>query len=69
MQAVRRGVGITYTVRDYFTEDIRSGAIVAAYPEPGCGAFYVLTAEGTVRPAVKTFLKWLRSKAEPQTKT
>jgi LysR family glycine cleavage system transcriptional activator len=67
MQAVRRGVGITHTVRDYFTQDIRSGAVVAAYPEPAFGAFYVLTAEGTVRPPVKTFLDWLKSKAGPRT--
>ncbi len=63
MQAVRRGAGITLTVRNYFTDDIRSGTVVAAYPEPASAAFYVLTAPGAVRPAVKTFLSWLRRKA------
>ena len=66
MQAVRRGVGITHTVRDYFTEDIRSGAVIAAYPEPAFGAFYVVTAQGALRPSVKTFLNWLRRKAETE---
>ncbi len=63
MQAVRRGAGITLSVKDYFAEDLRSGTLVAAFPEPASAAFYLLTAPGPVRPAVQTVLKWLRSKA------
>ncbi len=63
MQAVRRGAGVTHTVKDYFTDDIRSGTVVAAHPEPAFAVFYVLTAQDVVRPAVTTFLKWLSQRA------
>ncbi len=67
MQAVRRGVGVTISVRDYFAEDIRSGSVVVAFPEAASASFYLFTAPGPTRPAVKTFLAWLRRKAGAET--
>lgn len=63
MQAVRRGHGITHTVGAYFRDDLRAGTVVAAYPEPAFGAFYLLTAPGIARPPVRTFTNWLKRKA------
>jgi LysR family transcriptional regulator, glycine cleavage system transcriptional activator len=61
-QSIRRGDGISHTLKDYFIDDIRSGTVVTGYREPAFGAFYIHTAPGPVRPAVKTFLSWLKTK-------
>ena len=67
MQAVRRGDGITHTIRAFFEEEIQSGKMTVLYSEPGFGIFYIVTAPGVMRPTVKTFLDWLNSKAETET--
>ncbi len=67
MQAVRRGDGITRTIRAFFAEEIQSGKMTVLHSEPAFGAFYIVTAPGVIRPAVKTFLDWLNSKAETET--
>jgi LysR family glycine cleavage system transcriptional activator len=69
MQAVRRGDGITHTIRAFFQAEIRSGSVVELFSEPAFGIFYMVTAPGVMRPAVKTFLNWLNSKAETVTAT
>jgi len=67
MLAVRRGDGITRTIRAFFAEEIQSGKIVVLHSEPASGAFYIVTAPGVIRPAVKTFLDWLNGKADTDT--
>lgn len=67
MQAVRRGDGITYTVRAFFDPEIRSGTMVELFSEPRFGAFYIKTAPGAPRPAVRTVLDWLSQKTETTT--
>lgn len=64
MEAVRRGDGITYTVGAYFEEEIKGGKMRVLYREPAFGIFYIATAPGVVRPAVKTFLDWLNRQIE-----
>lgn len=61
MQAVRRGAGITLTVRDYFDEDIKAGRIVAAYLEPKLGSFRIILGSENPSTSTKTFVKWLES--------
>lgn len=67
MQAVRRGDGITHTVRAFFKEEVRAGNIVELFLEPAFAVFYIVTAPGVMRPAVKTFVNWLEGKAETVT--
>lgn len=69
MQAVRRGDGITRTIRAFFTEEIRSGTMTVLHSEPAFGTFYIVTAPGVIRPAVKTILNWLKSKVETEAET
>lgn len=67
MQAVRRGDGITHTLRTFFKDEIQSGRIVELHSEPAFAIFYVVTAPGATRPAVKTFLSWLEGKSDTAT--
>ncbi len=67
MNAVRRGDGITYTARAFFREDLEAGKVIELYSEPRFGIYYIQTPEEDSRPAVKTFLRWLMSKAETVT--
>jgi DNA-binding transcriptional LysR family regulator len=64
MEAVRRGDGITYTARAFFKEEIQSGQVVVLDSEPEFGIYFVETCPGVLRPAVRTFLNWLKDKAE-----
>lgn len=64
MDAVRRGDGITYTARAFFRDDLEAGKVVELFSEPLFGVYYIQTPQEQRRPAVKTFLDWLMSKAE-----
>ena len=64
MPAVRRGDGITYTARAFFTEDIAAGRVVVLASETLFGVYHIETSPGRQRPEVQAFIKWLRSKAE-----
>jgi len=64
MNAVRRGDGITYTARAFFREDLAAGRVVELFSEPRFGFYFIQTPDEESRPAVRTFLRWLRSKAE-----
>jgi LysR family glycine cleavage system transcriptional activator len=67
MQALRRGGGISYTARAFFQDDIDAGRMRVLHSEPASGIYYLETADGPLRPAVKTFLAWLKSKAQTVT--
>lgn len=67
MQAVRRGDGISYTARAFFKDDIRSEQVVVLFSDPAVGTYYIETCPGMMRPAVKTFVNWLKSKSETVT--
>ena len=64
MDGVRRGDGITYTARAFFREDLEAGRVVELFSEPMFGVYYVQTAQEPMRPAVRTFVDWLLSRAE-----
>jgi LysR family glycine cleavage system transcriptional activator len=64
MDAVRRGDGITFTARAFFRDDLEVGKVVELFSEPFFGVYYVETLPRPMRPAVRTFLDWLMSKAE-----
>ena len=64
MDAVRRGDGVTYTARAFFRNDLEAGRVVELFSEPLFGIYHIETSQEQMRPAVKTFLDWLLSKAE-----
>lgn len=64
MNAVRRGDGITYTARAFFQEDLKAGRMVELFSEKAFGRYHLETAPGPLRPQVRRFVEWLRSKAE-----
>jgi LysR family glycine cleavage system transcriptional activator len=67
MEAVRRGAGITYTARAFFQDEIRSGQVVVLHSEPAFGHYYIETCPGVMRPPVKAFVNWLKTKIETVT--
>lgn len=64
MSAVRRGDGITYTARAFFSEDLADGRVIELFSEPLFGIYHIETPTDHIRPEARAFLKWLRSKAE-----
>lgn len=64
MHAVRRGDGISYTARAFFKDEIRSGEVVVLSSDAAFGTYYIETSTGVMRPALKAFLTWLKSKSE-----
>jgi LysR family glycine cleavage system transcriptional activator len=67
MQALRRGDGISYTARAFFKDEIQSGQVVVMFSDSTVGTYYIETAPGVTRPAVKTFMNWLKTKTEEVT--
>ncbi|MGI9370814.1 MAG: LysR family transcriptional regulator [Ruegeria sp.] len=67
MNSVRRGDGITFTSRAFFQTDIDAGRIVELFSEKLFGIYYIETRQGVLRPAVRTFVNWLKSQAETVT--
>ncbi|MEM1006228.1 MAG: LysR family transcriptional regulator [Pseudomonadota bacterium] len=63
LDGVRAGQGVTATVRHFVEQDIRAGRLVELYAEPERSGYHVLTARTPLRPAVKTFVRWLKRQA------
>jgi LysR family glycine cleavage system transcriptional activator len=63
MDAVKRGDGITYTLRQWVADEIRSGELVELFPEERHGVFYIHTLPGEKRLPVRQFIKWLKQQA------
>jgi len=64
MDAVRRGDGITYTARKFFQNDIDAGGVQVLHAEPAFGVYHLVMNSSSMRPAVRTFVNWVLSKAE-----
>jgi LysR family glycine cleavage system transcriptional activator len=64
MQAVRRGDGITYSLKIYFEDELRAGTMRALHVEPHFGAMYLESAPGHTRSQVSTFIHWLQQQAK-----
>ncbi len=60
LDGIRRGDGIGATVPAFIVDELRSGKLVALFddPIPEIG-YYMVTLPGTVRPAAKSFMRWL----------
>jgi LysR family glycine cleavage system transcriptional activator len=67
MEAVRRGDGLTYTVRRFVEEEIRSGQLLELSSESDAGGFYIVTRPGVPRPPVRAFVTWLKRQATTDT--
>ncbi len=64
MDAVRRGHGLTYTARSFVDEDIQAGLLVELFSETDFGGYYIVTRPGALRPAVLSFVNWLRRQSK-----
>ncbi|MDH5798823.1 MAG: LysR substrate-binding domain-containing protein [Paracoccaceae bacterium] len=65
MDAIIRGDGLTYTVRQWVEEDIRAGRLVQLFAEEEAGAFCIHTPAGEQREAVRQLIRWLRRQVAP----
>lgn len=63
LDGVRAGQGVTVTARHFVEGDISSGRIVELFQEPGDFGYHIVLGDAPLRPAVKTFVAWLRRQA------
>ncbi|KIC40811.1 LysR family transcriptional regulator [Ruegeria sp. ANG-R] len=63
LDGLRAGQGVTVTVRHFVEHDIKAGRIVELYAEPDTRGYHIVTANTVLRPAVRTFVSWLRRQA------
>ena len=63
MDAVKRGDGITYTVREWVEDDIEAGDLIELFCEQGAGQFFIHTLDMPQRSSVRTFIRWLRQQS------
>lgn len=63
MDSVKRGDGITLTARQWVEEEIRTGQLVALFPDDNAGVFYIHTLPGEQRSSVRLFVNWLKLQA------
>ncbi len=64
LDGLRRGQGVVATTRAFVEPDIRSGDVVILFADtaPDRG-YYLVTHSGPLRPAAKSFTRWLRREA------
>ncbi|SLN57935.1 LysR family transcriptional regulator [Ruegeria meonggei] len=60
LEGVRAGQGVTVTARHFVEADIKAGRIIELFCEPGMRGYYTVIGAAPMRPAVKTFVGWLR---------
>ncbi|WP_037314992.1 LysR family transcriptional regulator [Ruegeria halocynthiae] len=63
LEGVRAGQGVTVTARHFVEHDITSGRIVELFREPDARGYHIVTGEAPLRPAVRTFVRWLKGQA------
>lgn len=63
MEAVKRGDGVTYTLRQWVADELRSGELIELFPEERRGVFYIHTLPGEKRQPVGLFVSWLKEQA------
>ncbi|MFA3915545.1 LysR family transcriptional regulator [Ruegeria hyattellae] len=66
MDAVKRGDGITYTVREWVEQDIEKGDLIELFLERSAGQFYIHTLDLPQRASVRTFIRWLCRQSNAQ---
>ncbi len=60
LDGLRAGQGVTVTVRHFVEADIKAGRIVELYAEPDMRGYHIVTPNTPKRPAVKSFVSWLK---------
>lgn len=64
IEALKRGDAVAYTVCDWVSEELESGALHELWPEREKGAYYVLTNSTSEDETVSTFVHWLKHAAD-----
>ncbi|WP_082429007.1 LysR substrate-binding domain-containing protein [Roseibium alexandrii] len=68
LEGLRRGEGISATAKTFIQPDIDAGNLKVLFEEgvyPGTG-YHLVTRPGVKRPALKSFISWLRSMMQEQ---
>ncbi|MBO9413021.1 MULTISPECIES: LysR family transcriptional regulator [unclassified Ruegeria] len=60
LDGLRTGQGVTVTARHFVESDIADGRLVELFCQPGNSGYHIVTTENSMRPAVRTFVSWLR---------
>ncbi|WP_170575790.1 LysR family transcriptional regulator [Ruegeria atlantica] len=63
LEGVRAGQGAAVTVRHFVEADIEAGRVIELFRERGTLGYHIVTGNTPLRPAVKTFVGWLRRQA------
>ena len=64
MQAVRRGDGVSYTARAFFTKEIRERSMEVLFSDSAVGVYYIETCKGPLRQSVQILVDWLKSQSQ-----
>lgn len=60
LDGVRDGQGVAVTILDFVQADILSGRLRVLFQVSDEGGYHIVTRKGVLRPAVKSFVQWLR---------
>lgn len=60
LDGARDGQGIAVTVRTFVENDIAAGRLRLLFQSSAAKGYHIVTRPGVQRPALRTFLKWLR---------
>lgn len=63
LEGVRAGQGAAVTVRHFVEADIEAGRVIELFRERSSLGYHIVTGNTPLRPAVKTFVGWLRRQA------
>ena len=64
MDAVHNGDGVTYTFRQWLSEDIKNGELIEFFPEERQGTFRIVSLPGQRRLPVRKFVTWLKQQSQ-----
>ncbi len=60
LAAARDGQGVAATVRHFIEPDLKAGRLVELFARDDGAGYHIVTRPGTLRPAAKVFVAWLR---------
>ncbi|GGH27090.1 LysR family transcriptional regulator [Cribrihabitans marinus] len=63
LDAARNGQGILVTARLWVQEDVRAGRLRVLFEDSAENGYFIVTAPGVSRPALRDFRRWLRRQA------
>ena len=68
LDAARNGQGVAVVIRAFVEADLAAGRLAALFTAPRTSGYHIVTRPGVQRPALKAFIKWLRTHRETSQK-